>query len=454
MFLLSQLKDFRKKDKISFHVPGHRFGRGLSREFKRRAFEIDVTEFEETDNLQDPEGILAEAQRRASSAFGAGYTFYLTNGSSIGLHGAICGACRRGDTLIVDRCCHKAVISAIVLGGIRPVFINQDFDEESGLYMGMNPDTVRDALHKNPDAVGMVLTSPTYYGVCSDIEEIAKMLHRSNKFLIVDEAHGAHFVFHPKLPWTALELGADIVIQSIHKTLPAPGQTSVLHISRDSMIKFREIERALRLFQTTSPSYMLMASVDEAVIHMQRKGRAELSKRIEEIRELKRAVEGRGVISFFNGKACDTLRLVADVRKTGKSGAEISKILKTKYGIYAEMTDLYHVVFVVTCANTKSDIRTLKKALIKISHMYRDMNKNDDKIKPLPNVEIAVLPSEAWQRECEKVLLSEANGRISGEICAACPPGAATLVPGQIIKKEDINYILFDEEDRYISVLI
>lgn len=456
MSLYDELKTFRNKDKISFHIPGHRFGRGLNPGFRRNGFEIDVTEFDETDDLQRPKGILADALSRAAEAFGAGATFYVTNGSSGALNAAIYGACRRGDKLIVDRTCHRAVISAIVMRGIIPVFVQPEFDEKNGLYIGMTALAIQKALDKTPDASGAVVTSPTYYGVCSDISEISDILHKRGKFLIVDEAHGAHFAFHPELPQTALESGADIVIQSAHKTLPAMGQTSLLHIGKGSLPLRRNVERALRLFHTTSPSYMMMASVDEAVIHMQNAGRAELNEMIKETESLKAAVGKLGVIDFFDsgscGKAQDMLRLVADVRRTGKSGTEVSEILKNEYGIYAEMSDLYHVVFVITCANTKSDIAALKNAFVRISKKESGVF-SGGVLKALPDINLEIMPSEAWDRPGVMIPAENAEGRISADILAACPPGAAILVPGQVITKSDIECIKLWDAAETVSVL-
>ena len=456
MSLYEELKAFGKKDRISFHIPGHRFGRGLNADFRKNGFSVDVTEFDETDDLRCPRGILADAQNRAAAAFGAEKTFYVTTGSTGALIAAIYGACRRGDSLIIDRTCHRAVISAAIMRGVVPIFVQPEFDEKNGVYIGMTPETITAALEENPDAVGAVLTSPTYYGVCSDIEEISAVLHDKGKFLIADEAHGAHFAFHPELPRTALEAGADVVIQSAHKTLPAMGQTSLLHIGGSSVIKIGAIERALRLFHTTSPSYMMMASVDEAVLHMRERGRDELNDRIAEIESLKAAVGAAGVIDFFDSGSCgrpqDMLRLVADVRRTGKSGIEVTEILKNEYGIYAEMADLYHVVFVATCANTKKDIDTLKNALTRISKKGSGVFGGGN-LKALPNIKLDVMPFEAWDMPSVRIPLCNAEGRIAAEILAACPPGAAILIPGQKISRDDIDCIRQWDAAETVSVL-
>ena len=444
MSLYKELKKFRRSDKISFHIPGHKFGRGLSHGFQRDAFSLDVTEFDETDDLQRPSGVLQEAQNRAAEAFGAGWSYYLTNGSSIGLHAAVIGCCSAGGKLLIDRSCHKSVAAAVVLYNIEPVFVYPEFDNSRGLYTGITVQAVERALEQNPDIEGAIITSPTYYGICSDIEGIAEVLHKEHKFLIVDEAHGAHFVFHRELPASALSMGADVCVQSAHKTLPALGQCSFLHINSNSVVGREPVERALRLLQTTSPSYLLMTSLDEAVLYMQKYGYSELNERIKETERLKAEVSKYGVIEFLDSESLnrpqDMLRLVADVRGTGSSGDKIADILKKEYGIYAEMSDLYHVVFVVTCSNTPNEITALQAALIRISKLTAEIFSAGE-IKSLPKVNMEMLPSDAWKMQRVKIPLGDAEGRISAEIVAACPPGAAILIPGQRITRDDIEYL-------------
>ena len=247
MSLLKDLKKFTKKEKISMHIPGHKGGRGIGAYFAKNIFKLDLTELDGTDNLQNPTGILKSAQNNTAGIFGAGQTHFLTGGSSLGLRAAILGTVRRGDKLLVDRLCHKSVISAITLGGIEPIFISPEFDSCMGIYTGISPEKLSCVLAENPDICGAIITSPTYYGICSDIGRISEILHSYNKFLITDEAHGAHFTFSKRLPQTALSLGADICIQSAHKTLPALGQASYLHIADSQYVNSNRIVRVLKM---------------------------------------------------------------------------------------------------------------------------------------------------------------------------------------------------------------
>lgn len=453
--LYRQIRRFNKKDKISFHMPGHKGGSGLSSRLKRNAFELDVTEFDETDDLLSPVSVLKDAQERAAEVFGAAQSFYLTNGSSSGLHAAILGSVPKGGKLLVDRTCHRAVIAALVMGEIDPVFVDPQFDTELGIYTGMTPEAVNAALDETPDVAGMVLTSPTYYGVCTDIAAIARLLHERRKFLIVDEAHGAHFVFSSKLPPTALEQGADISIQSLHKTLPALGQCSLLHIGHGAVIDARQVERQLRLRQTTSPSYLLMTSIDEAVQQMQDNGKR-LDEMIEQLYEIKTRLTIVNRLSCLSENKLsgrqDLLRLVVSFEKAGLSGHAAADLLKREYGIYPEMADEKNVVFLVTIGNSKRDLDALAAAFEEIGEAEHGTPAGS-KPAPLPEIEVCFAPCRAWNSERETVAVQESAGKICADIVASCPPGAAVLIPGQLVSREAADYLAKHTEISFFDVV-
>ena len=441
MSLYEELKKFRSKDRVSFHIPGHKFGAGLSKGFKKDIFITDVTEFDETDDLQNPQGILKTAQESAAKVFKAHKTFYLTSGSSLGLQGAIFGSFRSGDKVLVDRTCHKAVASSMVMAGLIPVFVQPEFSEEKGLYVGMTVKIIKKAIEETPDIKGVIITSPTYYGICSDVKGIGEYLHQNNKVLIVDEAHGAHFVFNKLLPDSAIEQGADISIESAHKTLPAMGQCSFLHISKSSLVPWENFSKSLRLLQTTSPSYVLMTSLDEAVIYMSTKGAKRIGRLICQIEKLKKEVRTKGVLDFADKKTLkrpqDELRLSVDFKKSGIDGNKAAEILKEEYGIYPEMADDRYVVFVVTCSNSDKDIRLLKDALLTFEVGAENRKRNEK----LPEVIMATEPRIAWQSETEDIPVSKSVTRVAADVVAVCPPGAALLVPGQLIDQKTAEYI-------------
>lgn len=453
--LYQALKNFRKKDAVSFHIPGHKFGRGLSRDFRRHGFSIDVTEFSETDDLQNPIGILDQAQRHAAEAFGAGRSFFLTNGSSSGIQAGVLACCKSGDRLLVDRTCHRSVLEGLLLIGAEPVFLSPAFDGSLGVYTGITEDMVEKALAENPDVVGLVVTCPTYYGVCAPLREIGEILHKKGKFLMVDEAHGPHLSFGEGLPSPALEQGADLCVQSTHKTLSALGQTALLHLGKEGLIPQEAVEESLAVLRTTSPSYLLMASMDEAILQMEKRGKAVIANLIREIGVLKQDLESRTPIRFLDERAHhmgqDGLRLAVDVRGLGVSGYEAAEILKQKNGIYPEMADDGYVVCVVTVGNTPKEIRALKSALLALA---RDPDKavTGQGERPLPEILMKRSVREAWLCEKERVSVKACVGRISGEIVAICPPGAPILVPGQEITPQVAERLLQNEIDTVLVI--
>lgn len=435
MSLYQELKNFRRRDQISFHIPGHKGGNGLNPAWKQDAFSLDVTEFDETDDLQRPTGILKTAQEAAAQAFGAGTSFFLTNGSSLGLQAAILSSCRPGTKLLVDRTCHKSVVSGMILSGAEPIFLSPRFDDERELYTGFSAAQVADALEQNPDIPGFLLTSPTYYGICSDIREIAALLHSRGKFLIVDEAHGAHFCFHSLFPDSTLSQGADLVIQSAHKTLPALGQCSLLHVHKNSLISAKDVSAALRLLQTTSPSYLLMSSMDEAIAMMRQ--HPAMPPLLDEIMQLKQAVRKQGILDFADTQTLecpqDPLRLTVDFRRAGCSGQDAAELLKQHYGIYPEMADSRYVVLIVTVSNTVKELSALKDALLALAVSPKTSHGAPIPAAPLPMPKLVLSPREAWLSPRKTVPLSHALGKTAAEIVSVCPPGAALVVPGQRI---------------------
>lgn len=454
MSLYKELKRFHKKDRISFHIPGHKFGYGLSRGFKKNIFITDVTEFSETDDLQHPVGILKKGQDYLAKTFGTDGSFYLTNGSSLGLHAAIVGSVKKGDKILVDRTCHKAVASALIMSGAEPVYVYPDFNDDLELYTGVTVKAVKKAVQDNPDVAGAIIVSPTYYGICSDIKGIADYLHSMGKFLITDEAHGAHLEFSDKLPVTAIKQGSDISVQSAHKTLPALGQASILHINKASVVPKESILKSLRLLQTTSPSYMLMSSIDEAVRYMRHKGKKRLDKLIDRIEALKERVNKKGVLEFIGFKNTsrpqDTTRVTVDFIKSGLSGTDAAQILKDRFSIYPEMADGRYVVFICTVANRDKDIKRLEEALLSFEKGEIECRLPET---ALPSVTMGMPPREAWMAESEEISFYDGEGRVSADIVAVCPPGAALLIPGQVIDKETIEFLTFRDISEKIKVV-
>lgn len=417
------------KNSVRFCVPGHKAESG-------GFLHYDVTELEGTDNLQCPREMLLTSQKRAAELFGARRTFYSVNGSTAGNLAMITAACKRGGKLIVDRCCHSSVIHAIVLMGITPVFVEPVYLPEQGIYAGVRPYDIECALRRHPDADGVLVTSPTYYGICSDLWGIAEVTHHAGKVLLVDEAHGAHFCLSSKLPSTALASGADLCVQSAHKTLSSLTQTALLHVGSDRIAEQR-VQEALLLYQTTSPSYLMLASLDDAVARLMTNGKKAMERTLKECERTAVYIErftgirvlGREEKKLFT---MDPTRLVF---RLGADAEEVQHTLQKEYGILTEMADGQNLVCVATMGNTSADYNELCRALERIG---RNLNPMGQAGTPLPKAEPVMLPSDAYFAPIEEVAIPESVGRIAARPVTKTPPCIPLLIPGERIREEHI----------------
>ncbi|WZL73198.1 aminotransferase class I/II-fold pyridoxal phosphate-dependent enzyme [Clostridiaceae bacterium 35-E11] len=455
--ILNQLVQHAKQEKISFHVPGHKNGE-IYKKYKNQYFSkdtltklltLDVTEIPGTDNLYAPKEMIAEAQKRAARFYKADHSFFLVNGTSAGNISALMTVANPNDKVIVPRDCHKSVMHGLIIGGFIPVYIQPEVSKEMNIPMGIKPETVEQAILENPDAKAVVLTYPNYYGICSDIEAIAKIVHKYEKVLVVDEAHGAHFNLSDRLPISAIEAGADIVSQSTHKTLPAFTQSSMLHVKSKS-IDVDRLRQMLMMHQSSSPSYLLMASLDAArtvVEHDGSKWMNQLLKNIDDFYDAISQTEGIGfiyedIIGKYGVKNLDRTRLVINMASLGISGTALDQILSEKYHIQMEMSDMNHVVAVTTIGNSQKDFNRLLNALQDIRKKERG---TDKKITALPIAyavpKVNIIPRDAaFSKKTEVNFLCSEN-KISGEYIIPYPPGIPLLCPGEEITAELIEYV-------------
>ena len=276
--------NYISKGRTSFHMPGHTRGRGAPPEllefFGKNVYLADLTEVEGLDYLHKPIGIVKKAQELAADAFGADYSFFLVNGSTVGVIAMILASVKPKEKLILQRNSHRSAIAGLVLGQIEPIFIQSNFNSELGIFTGITPDDLLKCIMKNPDAKAVLLTSPNYYGMATDLDGLIKVARDHKLTVLVDEAHGVHFHFNPYLPKSAVDLRADMVVQSIHKTLPSFTQTSILHLNEDKIEKER-IQTLLAYLQTSSPSYLFMMSIDAVRSYMAIKGKEIIDREIE-----------------------------------------------------------------------------------------------------------------------------------------------------------------------------
>lgn len=436
---------------------------------------MDITEIDGFDDLHQPEDILKSAQERAARVFGADETFFLVNGSSAGILTAISAAVKRGGKIIAARNCHKSVYHGLFLRQLDPCFIYPDTVPDYGIADAIRPEQVAEALKANPDAEAVILTSPTYDGVVSDIRAIAETVHRAGAVLIVDAAHGAHFGFAPGWPESPLALGADLVIQSLHKTLPALTQTALLHVKGDRVDRAR-LRQFERVYQTTSPSYLLMGSIDACVGLMERQGRQimeDFSRRLDDFFE---KTAGLKHLKLMNTdvlqKGCmkdfDQGKLLIISTNAKFTGNYLYKELLKRYYLQMEMACDTYVTAIATPWDTAEGLDRLAAALLDIDRRIpdvgfhagemsvkgaqRDTNLEKESIDgetaaeagsrtPYPVLQMAVPLHIAAEAPTENCLLSEAQGRIAGTYVNLYPPGIPLIIPGEVITEEVIKLI-------------
>lgn len=449
--LFAALKKYVEDKTISFHVPGHRGGRGIP-EFcdfvGENIMSIDVTSgILDLDTICNPLGVIHEAEDLAARAFGADHAHFLVNGTTSGIQAMILSVAGPGDEIIVPRNAHRSVVGGLILSGVHPVYIKPVINDYMGIAMGITADSVRRALVEHPNAKAVFVINPTYYGVASDLKKIVEIAHSYGKPVIVDEAHGAHLGFHPDLPMSAMQAGADMSAASMHKLAGSMTQSSILLIKSD-LIDDRKVKAAMNLTQTTSPSYPLMASLDVARRQMAINGRQMLDVTIERCERARRLlndingiyVMGHDVEGTEGCFAYDPTKLAINLRELGLSGFETEKLLKYKYHIQMELSDLYNVLAVGAIGDSEESISALIAAIRDIASKYS--RKNVIKISAeLPeNQEMVVSPRFAFYSEKRVVPLEEAEGEISTEMLMAYPPGIPILCPGERITREVIEY--------------
>jgi len=456
--LFDAMVNLAESRKVSFHTPGHKSGKGISTRFRKfvgpKIFSIDLTTLDEVDSLQKPIGVIKEAQELASKAYGAERSFFLVNGTTGGNHAMVLSTCKPEDKILVPRNAHKSVLAGIILCGANPIFFSPSYDRDLKVLMNVTFEETRAAIDQNPDAKALFLTTPNYYGITADIERIIPFAHDRGIIVLVDEAHGPHLKFHPSLPISALEAGADIAVQSTHKIIGGMTQASMLH-AQGNRINFRTLTNLLKVVQTTSPSYILMASLDLARMQMATEGEKLLEKTI------KLAEEARLRINRIPGLSCfskntvqdsmfskmgdlDVTKLTVTVKELGLSGYQVSQMLNSSYNIQVEMADPFHVLVIVSIGDRRDDLNRLVEALREISKNHppkSDCSPLEEVDLPLFQNKVEISSHEAFFSEHQFLNLPDAVGQVSSEIVTVYPPGIPVLIPGEVITREVIDYI-------------
>lgn len=466
MPLLEALSRYIGYDPAYFRIPGHRGAGGVNAAFRELAgdavFALDRTETPLLDDLHAPREAIKEAQELAASLFGADRTWFSVNGTSAANQAMMIACASPGEKIILARNAHRSCLSGLILGDIRPVYVKPRFLDSWGFPGGLHPDDVKAALADHPDAKAVLMVSPTYHGLASDIATIADVCHRAGVPLLVDEAHGAHFYFSGELPAGALASGADACAQSTHKVLGALTQASMIH-TRGIRVDADRLSAAMKLLQSTSPSYLLLASLDSARQEMAMRGRAWTDKslnlaavlcggaeKIAGLRCLGREVIGgrhRSSLNALppstNGIAdLDSTRVTVDVSGLGLTGFEAKRVLFAEFAVDLELADLRNVTGIITAGNTIWDIEKylggLRELGAKAGVCIRPEDRN---IGEPPVAPVSLSPRQAFFAAHNRFSWEDAKGRVSAETIALYPPGIPIVYPGEVITPDVWEYI-------------
>lgn len=448
--LLAALRECASKNHAPFYTPGHKRGQGISQQladcFGETVFRADLPELAELDNLFAPQGVIQAAQQLAAAAFGAEHTWFLINGSTCGVEAAILATCTAGDKIILPRNVHSSAIAALILSGAIPVFVNPEYDPVLDIAHSITPDNVAAALEQHPDAKAVMMVYPTYYGVCGDVRAIADLAHGYNIPLLVDEAHGAHFAFHPDLPTPALAAGADLSVQSTHKVLGAITQASMLHV-QGSRVDIARVSKALQLVQSTSPSYLLLASLDGARQQMALQGEQLLSRTLQladDARSRISQIPGLSVLAvgMTPGFVIDRTRLTVTVSGLGLTGFAADEILHQQLHVTAELPSLQHLTFIISLGNTAADIEQLVQAFTVLATKFDQGAHRSINISLLPSFSPSPLsPREAFFAPTKTLPVEQTIDHISAELVCPYPPGIPILMPGEVITPTALDYL-------------
>lgn len=455
--LLNAMNTYIDDGTIPFHTPGHKMGKGMHPLFnevvQQKALKLDLANMAELDDLHEPHGPIRAAQDLAADLYGADYSYFMVNGTTGGIYAMILTVAGPGDKIIIPRNAHRSIIGGIILSGAIPVFIQPEVDNELGLTMGVTPQTVAEALRQHPDAKGVLIINPTYYGVATDLKKIVDIVHGYDIPVVVDEAHGPHLKFSTRLPIQALDAGADIVAQSSHKIIGAMTQCSIVHC-RQGHIRVPRLKAMLQLVQSTSPNYILMASLDIARMQMATEG-AELIERAVDLANQARQEINRipGLYCFGNEKvgnpgvySLDPTKVTVTVKGLGLTGAEAERILRHTYKIQVELSDVYNILFLITLGDSMAEVNAMVAALKDMAATHNgtcDFSAINAITRvgkhPLPPEQV-ISPREALFGNTCMVPFDDAIGMICAEIVTFYPPGIPMLCPGERITQEIVDY--------------
>lgn len=469
--LVKTLRNYADSDYLPMHMPGHK--RRLGAGEMGDPFFVDITEIEGTDNLHHAEGVLKRVQERAAELYHSDETHYLVNGSTCGILTAISGCVCRGGTILLARNSHKSAYHGVMLRDLNVKYLYPQSTGDLGINGAIDPEDVENMLKQDPSIQAVMITSPTYDGVVSDVRKIAEIVHKKGIPLIVDEAHGAHFPFSEQFPEDSVTAGADVVIHSLHKTLPSLTQTALIHFNGD-VIDREKLRYYLTVYQSSSPSYVLMSSMDLCMDWVREHGQAfdDFCVRVKSFRETLRSMRHLKLLEVSD---MDISKILISVRHTSMTGEELSERLRREYHIELEMAALTYVCAIITAADGEAELERFGKALLEIdTKLGIEVSKTEAKIRReetsemstqsmvQPNRQLSaqqdrVIPTEqvismgqAQEQPSVWMPLRDAIGKVSAGFVTPYPPGIPVLTPGERVSREIMERLKACTEDSLV----
>lgn len=473
MPILEALDRFKTMRIVPFDVPGHKRGRGNSElmDFLGEAcLSVDVNSMKMLDNLCHPVSVIREAEELAAEAFGAAHAFFMVGGTTSSVQAMVLTACKRGDKIILPRNVHRSVINAMILCGAVPVYVNPQTDQRLGISLGMRLSDVEEAVAAHPDAKAIFVNNPTYYGICSNVKAIAEIAHAHGMLLLADEAHGTHFYFHEGLPQAAMHADADMASISMHKSGGSLTQSSVLLVGE--RVHAGYVHQIINLTQTTSASYLLLASLDVSRRNMAIRGYDSIEKVIRLVEYAREEINAIGGYYAYSGELIngdsihdfDRTKLSIFTRAIGLAGIEVYDLLRDEYDIQTEFGDIGNLLAYISIGDRPKDIERLVSALAEIKRNYRKNPTGmleSEYIRP----DVVLPPQEAFYAEKESLPIAETAGRVCSEFVMCYPPGIPILAPGERVTEDILTYIRYakkkgcsmtgpeDMDIRYLNVV-
>lgn len=454
--LFTGLLEHVKRNPVQFHIPGHKKGTGMDPEFRNfigdNALSIDLINIGPLDDLHHPHGMIKEAQHLAAEAFGAEHTFFSVQGTSGAIMTMIMSVCSPGDKIIVPRNVHKSIMSAIIFSGATPIFIHPVIDPNLGISHGITIESVEKALDAHPDAKGLLVINPTYFGISANLQKIVEIAHSYDIPVLVDEAHGVHIHFHDELPMSAMQAGADMAATSVHKLGGSMTQSSVLNV-RGNLVSPKRVQSIISMLTTTSTSYLLLASLDVARKQLATRGYGLIDRTIKLANKTRQSInEIEGIYcvgpEILGSKATydfDPTKMIISVKNLGITGYEVEVWLRENYNIEVELSDLYNILCIVSIGDNEDTTGILIEALNKLSTTFTaksTLTAKKDISVHVPDIPtLALSPRDAFYADTEVIPFKVSAGRIIAEFVMVYPPGIPIFIPGEIITEENITYI-------------